>query len=708
MAQSSNSGNIITVTTTADKGPGSLREAIAKANSGATIRFADNLANKTITLTSGQISISKNVTIDASDVSNLSISGNNATRIFNVNQANTNIALRNLTLKDAYIKNDFGGAVHTTDDVKLTVDNCQFRDNVSRGGGAIFVRDRCTLNVNNSTFDGNDGTSNGNEVSGGAIGTLHKCNINVKGSTFTNNKGVNGGGIFAIFSNLNVEDSKFLNNEVFSDKLKSGSYGGAGGAIAIDGGSIPNDKRFYSRPEEGDSVGGTIRIANTRIEGNKADKEAGGLYLFGYPQDKVIVEDSTIIDNHTSNGKGGGLRVGPTQLTLRDTTIAKNTAKTQGGGLWYNGESPVNIINATFSGNQALDKNNGKGGGIYSEQWKSTTNLVNSTFANNFAGSEAGAIYKGNKQLEVTNSIFGNNKAGNQNKQQTNAELVDGGGNIQYPSPSSEEIKVTADIKFADPRLGPLQDNGGGVLTHALLSDSAAINAGVNTDAPTLDQRGYQRDKKIDAGAYEVGATAASDGDGKVMGVFRETPPITGGTGNDTLTGTQGSDEILGKEGNDSLSGDLGADVLTGGSGADRFVYSGKTQKEAFSQSQINMLDRITDFNPTEGDRIQLDYDGNLSTIERPQKLFNAGEMKGNSLSAAIQSAYADKNPRNQGKQALKGNEAVLFTWQGSTYLSVNDKTKSFGADRDLVVDVTGITMPSQNTGVLKARNFFV
>jgi beta-glucanase (GH16 family) len=69
-----------------------------------------------------------------------------------------------------------------------------------------------------------------------------------------------------------------------------------------------------------------------------------------------------------------------------------------------------------------------------------------------------------------------------------------------------------------------------------------------------------------------------------------------GGVGNDTVRGGQGDDVLLGGAGDDYLSGDLGDDTLTGGTGADTFrAFAGGGR------------DVIADFNPAEGDRIQLD-----------------------------------------------------------------------------------------------------
>jgi hypothetical protein len=61
-----------------------------------------------------------------------------------------------------------------------------------------------------------------------------------------------------------------------------------------------------------------------------------------------------------------------------------------------------------------------------------------------------------------------------------------------------------------EPMLGPLQDNGGPTLTHALLPGSPAINAGDPnfTPPPSYDQRGPGFDRvvngRIDIGSFEV------------------------------------------------------------------------------------------------------------------------------------------------------------------------------------------------------------
>jgi len=71
---------------------------------------------------------------------------------------------------------------------------------------------------------------------------------------------------------------------------------------------------------------------------------------------------------------------------------------------------------------------------------------------------------------------------------------------------------------------------------------------------------------------------------------------MAGGPGDDQLFGLTGADRMLGHDGADRIAGLAGADVLTGGPGADKFVFGNLTHAG----------DRITDFNPGEGDELVL------------------------------------------------------------------------------------------------------
>ncbi len=74
---------------------------------------------------------------------------------------------------------------------------------------------------------------------------------------------------------------------------------------------------------------------------------------------------------------------------------------------------------------------------------------------------------------------------------------------------------INGNFVGVDPKLGPLQNNGGPTPTVALLAGSLAINNGSNPLGLTADQRGYTpraAGGATDIGAFEVGATAPPGG----------------------------------------------------------------------------------------------------------------------------------------------------------------------------------------------------
>src|SRR5262245_50539884 len=87
-----------TVTNLADHGPGSLRQAVLQANAhpGAdTIRFAPGL-HGTLALTSGQLDITDDLIINGPGAGRLTVSGSNASRVFDVHGGAT-VTLAGLT-----------------------------------------------------------------------------------------------------------------------------------------------------------------------------------------------------------------------------------------------------------------------------------------------------------------------------------------------------------------------------------------------------------------------------------------------------------------------------------------------------------------------------------------------------------------------------------------------------------------------------------
>ena len=195
-----------TVTTTADSGGGSLRQAVADANAnpGADIIVFDptTLDGETITLATGHLLLTDDITIDASALpGGISISGNaddNGTldpgesRIFEVATGKV-VVLRALRLVKGQVSTTAGdnsgqgGAIQTRGN--LTLDRCLVADSRARFGGGIDITGG-TLTITQSTLSGNSASEGGGMfVSGGSV--------EITQSTLSGNSAISGGGIFS-------------------------------------------------------------------------------------------------------------------------------------------------------------------------------------------------------------------------------------------------------------------------------------------------------------------------------------------------------------------------------------------------------------------------------------------------------------------------------------------------------------------------------
>jgi len=198
----------LTVLNNLDSGAGSLRADIAAAHNGDTIVFAPSLVGQTITLTSGELLIKKNLNIAGPGAGNLTINGNHASRVFDLGNGARSVTLSGLTISNGF-SNNYGGGIFLQGGSALLVSGCTLSGNSATYGGAIFSGG--TLTVTGCTLSGNSATYGGGIYVAGSTAT-------VSGSTLSGNSATYGGGIYNDRSTLTVSGSTLFGN--------TASYGG--------------------------------------------------------------------------------------------------------------------------------------------------------------------------------------------------------------------------------------------------------------------------------------------------------------------------------------------------------------------------------------------------------------------------------------------------------------------------------------------------
>jgi CSLREA domain-containing protein len=344
----------LTVNSGADSGgtcPGTtctLREAIATVASGDTINFAAGVT--TITLTSGELLINKNLTINGPGANLLSVqrstaSGTPVFRIFNISNISNGttsgltVTISGLTIANGlahsesgdFASNIGGGIVnnHGT----LAVENCTLSGNTAAFGGGIYnqgdggypgqpAQAPATLTITNCTFSRNsadvyDGGAIYNDGEVGNNGKAGLATLNILNSTFSQNSAAFGGG--GIYNDgisgtapLSITDSTFSQN--------AGPSGG--GAIYNDGTSNGN---------------ATCKIGNTILNkggasGQNIFNASGAVTSLGY---------------NMSDDNGSGFLTATTDQINTDPLLDTAGLKDNGG--------PTQTI-ALQSGSPAIDK----------------------------------------------------------------------------------------------------------------------------------------------------------------------------------------------------------------------------------------------------------------------------------------------------------------------------------------------------------------
>ncbi len=374
------------------------------------------------------------------------------------------------------------------------------------------VLDIFTVNNNSDTIDVNLGDGNALDGSGNTtlraaimeanfLGGSHTINLDAdtytlaiggKGDTFAatgdlditaditltgagvDQTTINAAGVDRIFDvqiggSLTVSDLKLQGGEVTTGVFENG------GALRIAAGATvtASDVEFSGNTARaGGAISniGTLNLYDSTVDSNSSAFQGGGIDSTG----TATLERVTVSDNTNTGSQGGGIRVGNGGFTATNLTVSGNSSASDGGGIYT--LRPITLVNATITDNTAT-----WGSGIYT-QGAGSVDLSNTIVAGNNTSSDVYGAF-----ISSNNNLIGNvgiNATGLSNG--VNGDQVGSSGSL------------------IDPLLGALQDNGGPTFTHALLAGSLAIDAGNNTGAPAVDQRGLTRIGTVDIGAYEL------------------------------------------------------------------------------------------------------------------------------------------------------------------------------------------------------------
>ncbi len=293
----------------------------------------------------------------------------------------------------------------------------------------------------------------GNRVPSGNDSIENSGTISVDHCSITNNRG--GGSVYNSGS-LTMDSSVVAGHTYFTSS--SGGIFNDGGIVVLRNCAISNN---WSVQGGGIWNGGDLLVTNSVINSNRCfysdiDTPGGGIYNIGY----AVLVNTTISENRAAGAAGGIWNSGG--LRLLNCTVASNfvvgniyNRPTSGGGVWNWSDSDIGVLqcrNTIIAGN-----------------YSSSTNC--SSCPDDFSGFMESF---GHNLIEATNGFL---NAGS----------------------------VATDLLGVDPKLGPLQDNGGPTWTHALLQGSPAIDAGDPAGVPSLDERGLPRPegRGVDIGAFE-------------------------------------------------------------------------------------------------------------------------------------------------------------------------------------------------------------
>jgi len=307
--------------------------------------------------------------------------------------------------------------------------------------------------------------------------------------------------------------------------------------------SVGSQRRVFRQ----NAAASDVVIDHLTITGGVTDEQGGGYYL--QSGNTLVLTNSRITDNETlstgSNGDGGGIRIASGTVTMNVVTIDGNVSADDGGAINISGGSTsATLTNVTMCNNEAGDD-----GGAIEATGNSTLSLIYSTVYNNANGalnqggnasSTGGGIYSqssatvnldatilaGNWDCNNECGTFPGSPDGDDTRNDcltaSSGSISSNGYNLFQSYGASNCTAVASDVvctgecsgSNAHDGIGPIADNGGPVVTHAIDCDTspaadqiptseALCSGGDDFDARGVARPGSGGGTGCDIGAFE-------------------------------------------------------------------------------------------------------------------------------------------------------------------------------------------------------------
>jgi hypothetical protein len=384
------------------------------------------------------------------------------------------------TLREAYFNAVDGDVIDLSQlacsEISLTTG--ALTDSLAVGDIGIEGAGKYALTIN--------GNNNGRVLVHNGSGTLTLYGLTISGGSYS---GPYGGGCIYSYGNVLLEAANVSSCSLSS----SGTDHAYGGAI-------------YAK---NNVLLAGAKVSESSAHAASANSAGGGVWAYNAQIYFSTLSGNTVSGDGSHYSRGGGVFLRG-DVRIGYSTFAGNTAESGGAIFLFGGATDtMTIANSTISGNHA----SGAGGGVFAKY--RPLEVDNSTITGNTAVFDFGAGLYLYTDTDIESTIV----AGNTSQDGLQASDVGGAASITITGANNlivaPTLPVPADTISADPMLGPLQDNGGFTMTHALLPGSPAIDHGNDIRGFSYDQRvsdeavsGYERvvGANADIGAFEFGA----------------------------------------------------------------------------------------------------------------------------------------------------------------------------------------------------------